>query len=723
MVEVIISGITGAIATAMKGAIYILTSIFGFNFDTFVNAFPFAGSAYTVFQSFAMGIVLLLAAVQLIPFLINSSSNRTSPMRIAFGVFLAVAGIYYGNYLLEGIMQISELPYQALLHTNAYEFSIDSFDLAGILSIAVNDIFPVNSMLLYGVLLCMVGIAFVKLLLEAVERYVILFVLLYLSPLPACTLASPETSGIFKKYMSMFISQCILLILNIWSIQMVYSLFWSITFSPVKMLNLLIGYAFIRIASRLDSYLNQLGLNAAITGSGLGSELFATGMGIMRKFSSGGGKSFGSEGQPGGSGILGLSRKIGGFVQKSSPFAAAGVMGKNVASALGKTIAQGKDIRNGQYSGKQSKGGVKDNARTAQKELWQSNLDKAVHAAAEQNWWVREGSQRFQMAKQATVDAFSKGTASGDWSRLATAPHLASTAMATIGKEVAVNDKSIVGSVLKGIGAEEIAGGGELIGAAMGTLPSENMQTSLTSLGIHASYEADGKQHDWDIKTYSQFQSLSSGEQSTYTSFKSSDGTTYYASHTSDYLPSAAQQQAAAVGEAIRTFAADPSTNPFTAEQISYISSHKDSFNSMMSQIAENGSSIQYTEKTADMCADGLHMAAAIARTSNISQLQIAHAENALRDFSSGDIQDFSFDGNGIKLSMNDGGKGHVINILTERGVSQYCDENGKLDWGNLRNQGYVEVNVNGSKMYVLHKETSEFKSAQDARNQNLSAN
>lgn len=720
MVEVIISGITGAIATAMKGAIYIITSIFGFNFQTFVDAFPYAGPAYAVFQAFATGIVLLLASVQLIPFIINSSSNRTSPIRIAFGVFIAIAGIYYGNYILEGIMKISELPYQALLHTNAYEFSIDSFDLAGIISVAANDIFPVSSMLLYGVLLVMVGVAFIKLLLEGVERYVILFVLLYLSPLPACTLASPETSGIFKKYLSMFISQCILLILNIWSVQMVYSLFWSVTFSPVKMLTLLIGYAFIRIASRLDSYLNQLGLNAAITGSGLGSELIATGMGIMRKFSPGGGKTFGAEGQPGGSGILGLSKTIGGFVQKTSPISSTGVFGKNIAGALGNTASQGiaaaKDAKHAGKSGIHAFGkAVRENAG---KNLHDANLKtQGENIFAD---WV--GGARHGTAALIATGAQARipDQAKNDISRHA---HLAGTAMASVGDGVAYNDKSIVGSIMKGIGAENIDGGKELVGAAMGTIPTENTQTSLTSSGIHTSYEVDGKKHDWDIKTHSQFQSLSSSEQSAYASFKSSDGATYYASHTSDYLPSAVQKQAATVTEAISKFAANPSSSPLTSEHISYISSHKDSFNAMMSQMAENGSSMSYTAETSSMCADMVHMAATMTRGANISQSQIARIENAVRDFSSGDVKDFSFDGEGFKISVNDGGKGHVYNILTEQGMNQYRDEGGNLDWSNLRNQGFTKTNVGGKEMYVLYKETSEFKNAQDARNQNLSAN
>ena len=53
-------------------------------------------------------------------------------------------------------------------------------------------------------ILILIGYNYIKLLLEITERYVVTFVLMYLSPLASATIASPTTNGIYKKFFTMF---------------------------------------------------------------------------------------------------------------------------------------------------------------------------------------------------------------------------------------------------------------------------------------------------------------------------------------------------------------------------------------------------------------------------------------------------------------------------------------------------------------------------------------
>ena len=714
MVELIISGLAKAVALAMEAAVNFLLPIFGFNFETFVTAFPFAATAYKIFQSIALGIVLLLSAAQLLPFFFNSAKNRTTPLRIAFGAILAVGAIYYGNYILEGIMQIAEMPYKAMMAADISATAQFSTSWMSVISEVVSAV----SILLYIFLLIMIGFSYLKLLLEAVERYVILFVLLYLSPLPASTLASEETSGIFKRFLSMFIAQCILLVLNVWSLQMVNSLFASVAKvgNDQKIICLIVGYAFIRIASRLDSYMNSLGLNAAITGSGLGAELAATGMSLLSKFSPRGGKGFAGDQKGNSSGILGLSRGLSGFVQKHSPVAGLGVMGKNAAGAAGKTAVQGiAAAKNAQHAGQSGIAAfgkaVKDNIGDNMHDAWlstqgQNNAAKFIggaHAGV---------SSRFQTGSEGTITEQNKND-------IARHAHLAGTAMASIGEGATFQDPSIVGSVMQGIGIDGLDGGSELIGVATGAALAENLNTTLTDTGIHASYQIDGKQHDWDIKNYSQHNVLSASEQAGYTAFKSADGATYYARHSEERLLSPAQQKDIDIGNAISRFCADPVGNPLSAEQISYIGAHKDSYNSLMDQMAAQGTSVPYTKETADMCANLFEMNAAATRPSNVSRKVLAEARNAIADFESGDVKQFSFSGRGMFTSFNENNRGKTINFLTEHGAADYQNADGSPDHSRLRNRGYVFNDVNGQKHMTHFSEGEAFADDAAARMRN----
>lgn len=714
MVELIISGMAKAVSSAMEAAANFLLPIFGFNFETFVTAFPFAATAYKIFQSIALGIVLLLSAAQLIPFFFNSAKNRTTPLRIAFGAVLAVSAIYYGNYILEGIMQIAEMPYKAMMAADA---SATANFSASWMSV-VSEITAGLSILFYIFLLIMIGFSYLKLLLEAVERYLILFVLLYLSPLPASTLASDETSGIFKRFLSMFIAQCILLVLNVWSLQMVNSLFESVANlgNDKKIICLIIGYAFIRIASRLDSYMNSLGLNAAITGSGLGAELLASGMSLLSKFSPGGGKGFTGDQKGSSSGILGLSKGISGFVQKHSPVAGLGVMGKNAAGAVGKTAAQGiAAAKNAQHAGQSGISAfgkaIKDNIGDNMHDAWLST--QGQNNAARFIGGAHAGvSAQFQTGSEGSITEQNKND-------IARHAHLAGTAMASVGEGATFQDPSIVGSVMHGIGVDGLDGGSELIGAATGATMAENLNTSLTDDGIHASYHMDGLQHEWDIKNYSQHNALSAGEQAGYTAFKSADGTTYYARHNTEKLPSPAQQKSIDIGNAISQFCADPVANPLSAEQISYIGSHKESYNDLMAQMAAHGTSVPYTKETAAMCANLFEMNATATRPSNVSRKVLSEARNAIADFESGDVKQFSFSGRGMFTSYNENNRGKTVNFLTEYGAADYQNIDGSPDHSRLRNRGYVSNDVNGQKHLTHFSEGEAFADAASARLRN----
>lgn len=301
--------------------------VFGFDFDTFASAFPFAATAYTIFQRVALAIALAIGVFHLMKFLmcwfgVGSEQLKTTPIRQLGQVILSIIFIYYGNYVLTAIIDIARLPFNALLNTNVETtWNPFEFNISPVLA-TLHDFFYSYSVLLYIILILLIGFSLIKVVLEAVERYIILYVLIYLAPLAAASLASEETSGIYKKFFSMFISQCLLLLLNVWSVKMAISMLSNLSQNSTPVLGLLMGYGFLRVSQKMDSYLNQLGLNAAITGAGLGMELMATGAMLMGKIGNMGGAGAGAAmggGEGGSGGVLGASNAIGGIYSNLHP--------------------------------------------------------------------------------------------------------------------------------------------------------------------------------------------------------------------------------------------------------------------------------------------------------------------------------------------------------------------------------------------------------------------
>lgn len=336
MIDLIFSGIAKAVAAALNLVIEFFLDALGFSMDTFNEVFPYAINAYDTICTVAVALVLIFAALQLFQFF-SSRSDRIhgSPFRIITSILLAVGGIYLGNYLLTAIVDLCKAPYEVLKETSYMAATQEDVSLVRMALSVLDDIFSSASILVYLVLIIMIGVNVIKLLLEAVERYVVLFVLLYLSPLAFSTLASDMTEGVFKRYLSMFAGQCLLLILNIWSAKMAISMFASISAVSGQsgvLLHLIIGYAFLKVAQRMDSYLNQLGISAAVTGADLGNELFGSAMALT------GG--FGRTGSNGSGGVMGLAGKLSSAFNQYTPVGAFTSAIKNRAGAYTQTAGE-----------------------------------------------------------------------------------------------------------------------------------------------------------------------------------------------------------------------------------------------------------------------------------------------------------------------------------------------------------------------------------------------
>ena len=638
MIDLIFVGIADAISIFLEGIIGLLLPCLGFDFTAFSTAFPYAADAFVIFQKVAIGIILLIAAVQIAFFFIAKEQNRSTPIRIAFFTFFAVGGVYYGNYILEAIMVIAQLPYDALLNTGVDFAGLDAGNM--VVWIGCNDLFYGISPLLYIVVLLMIGIAFIKLLLEAIERYVVLFGLIYLSPLAASTIASDATNGIFKRYFTMFLSQCLLLILNVWSLKMTISLFRSLPDSAVPMFTLLIGYAFIRFASRIDSYLNSLGMNAAVTGAGLGAELMASGMAMLAGASAlGGGKMpiGNAGGKSGGGNILtDTASRISNFAEKWSPGAAIGNAAKSglgaVAKTAGEAFNQAKDAA----------------AAGASPQEWFKTAQDAWGANWQSNWSDAQNQMGHSMIFRG---AFGDNTI-GDYTMFSPSArqavennaYMADQAFNSNSDGGEMYDSASVSSIANGIGLEGFdQEAQEAIAVGNGTLPAENMEYSKTADGLHMGYSRDGKDHEWDVKNSTQYAALSPDEQQMYAPFKSKDGHQYYARHISSRAPTDAQKKQTAINADLDAFKGNPGAK-LSADAQNAIRRDPSQLSAMYQNMRDNGTRI-----TADTPEGRSAIAQALSLTPTDNKLNDGK-QLAMANLNNGTADGAYMDGNGIHV-------------------------------------------------------------------------
>lgn len=133
--------------------------------------------------------------------------------------------------------------------------------------------------------IAILGFKFIFFLLTILERYFLLMLQTYLSPLIWPTIVSKSTNGIFKKWFEILVSNFILVYLNMWMLGLIVksmaflfnpnTKFTDETLKPNFILGVACFYVMLRIAQSLSNYLNRI-LTTFGSGASFGTEIFMT---------------------------------------------------------------------------------------------------------------------------------------------------------------------------------------------------------------------------------------------------------------------------------------------------------------------------------------------------------------------------------------------------------------------------------------------------------------
>lgn len=536
MLDYIFSGLCAGIAEMIEVMVGWFLDVMNFSKDQFDTVFPFAKATFGFFQDVAILIVLFLAAKSVYNIFKGGDRLRETPGNIVANTIMAVAGIYLGNYALEGIISVGMIGYNAIQIANISPGTPE----ANLVSLAVSQIasFVAElSILVYLIILVNIAWQFLKLLLEAIERFMWLYVLLYTSPLAFSTLASSATSDTFRKFLSMFISQALLMVLNIWSVKMALSVFASIGTignNDTVIVPLLFGFGFLRIAQRFDTTLNQLGMNAAITGGGLGADLLGSFMAMGKSFSGGvgavmGGGSSGGGGGGNPGGVVGAAKKLAGAYNRYSPTGWVSRAAANYGAAQASTILGAV----GHGAAEANNGG---DFWASAKDYYQGNSGRANAEAANKTQMESEWANHRQAPAgfTTTTEAWAAGIASPETEMSREALHLAgqradvATAVMSQVQRTgsSITDNGRNSAMLQSMQVPEST---EFLQAANGTLAGATNASSVTDAnGMHFRYDKDNKTHTMDVLNHAQYTALHPGNKAGFEEHIAPDGSKKY---------------------------------------------------------------------------------------------------------------------------------------------------------------------------------------------------
>ena len=293
--EAIIDWVARTVTSVMDAVSGIFLNALGTDMLAMEEYFPFVTRAFTIMQYTAWALLFIILVWQLFKTFGGPITEAEEPWGLVLRSSLFAILIYFAKPIFLYVLDIARAPYTALIDV---AMTGEDFSFAGVEAVLKNGLVQyVSNMSVVGailqiILIIALGWNYFKLLLEVVERYIVVGILCYTSPLAYSMGGSKATGQVFKSWCRMVGSQLLLLVMNVWFLRAFNTSVAQYVVNGGALSNgkgnvflwLFCAIAFLKTAQRFDAYLASIGLNVAQTGSGMGMELLmaarvVTGMG------------------------------------------------------------------------------------------------------------------------------------------------------------------------------------------------------------------------------------------------------------------------------------------------------------------------------------------------------------------------------------------------------------------------------------------------------------
>lgn len=282
--EGIVTWVSSIAADLMDAVSGIFLQALGTDMSAMEGYFPFVTKAFDVMQYMAWTVLFLITVWQLFRVFGGPITEAENPWQLLLRSALFALLVGAARPIFTIALDIARAPYTALLDVS---MDAEDFTFAGIEEALKNGLTTIVSTvsivgpILILILLIALGWNYFKLLLECVERYIVVGVLCYTSPLAFAMGGSKATNQVFKSWCRMVGSQLLLLVLNVWFLRAFDSSVGQFIGNGGALASgggsvflwLFCALAFLKTAQKFDSYLAAMGLNVAQTGSSMAMEM------------------------------------------------------------------------------------------------------------------------------------------------------------------------------------------------------------------------------------------------------------------------------------------------------------------------------------------------------------------------------------------------------------------------------------------------------------------
>ena len=282
--EGIVTWVSSIASQLMDAVSRVFLDALGTDMGAMEGYFPFVTKAFEVMQYMAWAVLFLITVWQLFRVFGGPITEAENPWQLLLRSALFALLVGAARPIFTMALDIARAPYTALMEVS---MDAEDFTFAGIeealkngLTTIVSTVSVVGPILIL-ILLIALGWNYFKLLLECVERYIVVGVLCYTSPLAFAMGGSKATNQVFKSWCRMVGSQLLLLVLNVWFLRAFDSSVGQFIGNGGALASgggsvflwLVCALAFLKTAQKVDSYLAAMGLNVAQTGSSMAMEM------------------------------------------------------------------------------------------------------------------------------------------------------------------------------------------------------------------------------------------------------------------------------------------------------------------------------------------------------------------------------------------------------------------------------------------------------------------
>ena len=264
--EAIIDWVARTVTSVMDAVSGIFLGALGTDMLAMEEYFPFVSRAFTIMQYTAWALLFIILVWQLFKTFGGPITEAEEPWGLVLRSALFAFLIYFAKPIFLYVLNIARAPYTALMDV---AMTGEDFSFAGVEAVLKNGLVQyVSNMSVVGailqiILIIALGWNYFKLLLEVVERYIVVGILCYTSPLAYSMGGSKATGQVFKSWCRMVGSQLLLLVMNVWFLRAFNTSVAQYVVNGGALSNgkgnvflwLFCAIAFLKTAQRFDAYL------------------------------------------------------------------------------------------------------------------------------------------------------------------------------------------------------------------------------------------------------------------------------------------------------------------------------------------------------------------------------------------------------------------------------------------------------------------------------------